>query len=219
MGKINNKDILKLLALASICTVLISKLNKDVSKIKKPDLSNIDEKELYISINYKLGKDFKSGKEVTYKDLSFTINKTKNVLFNELLDVISDTNRINSKEPSEYREMIDAYTKELDEVLVKSKTNTKIKVEVSDINGILNLMKRSIDSEFKEYINETNKILESDIYEKYKAVVKSTYPMVNKYVLLLLSIQKELINMLGRAGIDISDYNKVVKKFNNKVRK
>lgn len=88
MGKINNKDILKLLALASICTVLISKLNKDVSKIKKPDLSNIDEKELYISINYKLGKDFKSGKEVTYKDLSFTINKTKNVLFNELLDVI-----------------------------------------------------------------------------------------------------------------------------------
>lgn len=133
--------------------------------------------------------------------------------------MISDTNRINSKEPSEYREMIDAYTKELDEVLVKSKTNTKIKVEVSDINGILNLMKRSIDSEFKEYINETNKILESDIDEKYKAVVKSTYPMVNKYVLLLLSIQKELINMLGRAGIDISDYNKVVKKFNNKVCK
>lgn len=129
MGKINNKDIIKLLALASVCTVLISKLNKDVSKIKKPDLSNINEKELYISINYKLGKDFKSGKEVTYKDLSFTINKTKNVLFNELLDVVSDTNRIQSKEPSEYREMIDAYTKELDEVLIKSKTKTKIKVE------------------------------------------------------------------------------------------
>lgn len=219
MGKINNKDILKLLALASICSVLISKLNKDVSKIKKPDLSNLNEKELYISINYKLGKDFKSGKEVTYKDLSFTINKTKNVLFNELLDVISDTNRISSKEPSGYREMIDAYTKELDEVLVKSKTKTKIKVEVSDINGILSLMKRSIDSEFKEYINEANKILESDIDEKYKAVVKSTYPMVNKYVSLLLLIQKELISMLGRAGIDISDYNKVIKKFNNNVNK
>lgn len=219
MGKINNKDIIKLLVLASVCTVLISKLNKDVSKIKKPDLSNINEKELYISINYKLGKDFKSGKEVTYKDLSFTINKTKNVLFNELLDVVSDTNRIQSKEPSEYREMIDAYTKELDEVLIKSKTKTKIKVEVSDINGILNLMKRSIDSEFKEYINETNKILESDIDEKYKAVVKSTYPMVNKYVLLLLSIQKELINMLGRAGVDNSGYDKVIKKFRSSINK
>lgn len=115
--------------------------------------------------------------------------------------------------------MIDAYTKELDEVLVKSKTKTKIKVEVSDINGILNLMKRSIDSEFKEYINETNKILESDIDEKYKAVVKSTYPMVNKYVLLLLSIQKELINMLGRAGVDNSGYDKVIKKFRSSINK
>ena len=43
--------------------------------------------------------------------------------------------------------------------------------------------------------------------------------MVNKYVLLLLSIQKELINMLGRAGIDTSDYDKVIKKFRSSINK
>lgn len=214
-----NKDIMKLLGILALGITLAASLSKDLNKVNsnKDDFEGIDSKELYFESNYSLGKDYKSSnrRKIDYSDFEFALNKSKKLLFENLLNFLSDKKLIHNKSEKEYESLIEGYGKELKNIFKYSDKKFKIFVDKKDLKGIVRLIESSLTEDFKEYLDNADRLLnDPDIEDTQKSIIKSTYPLVKKYLKVSLSIEKEIIKMLERSGVNISKYTNVIKKSN-----
>lgn len=96
-----NNDILKLFGVLALGIALAASLSKDLSDIdsNKDDFKDVDSKELYFETNYILGKEYtsNSNRKIDYDDFEFAIRKSKQVLFENLLNFISDEKLFHNK--------------------------------------------------------------------------------------------------------------------------
>lgn len=90
-------------------------------------LRGIDSKELYFESNYSLGKDYKSSnrRKIDYSDFEFALNKSKKLLFENLLNFLSDKKLIHNKSEKEYESLIEGYGKELKNIFKYSDKNLR----------------------------------------------------------------------------------------------
>ena len=204
-----SKDIIKLFGMVVLGMTLAVSLSKDLNSVG----SNGDNFES----NYVLGKEYKSsnGRRIDYDDFEFTISKSKQVVFENLLNFVSDEKLFNYKSEKEYKSLIDGYKKELKYTFKYSDKKFKVFIDKKDLRKIIKLMKSTLTNDFKKYLNDIDIILKKpDINSVQKAVIESTYPLVKNYLKVFLSFEKELIKMLERSGIDIKKYTNVIKKSN-----
>lgn len=212
-----NNDILKLFGVLALGIALAASLSKDLSDIdsNKDDFKDVDSKELYFETNYILGKEYtsNSNRKIDYDDFEFAIRKSKQVLFENLLNFISDEKLFHNKSEKEYKSLVDGYSKELKHTFKYSDRKLKVFVDEKDLRKIVKLMKPSITDDFKKYLKDIDIILKNpDINPVQKYIIESTYPLVKKYLKVFLSFEKELIKMLERSGINIKNYINAIKK-------
>lgn len=214
-----SKDIIKLFGMVVLGMTLAVSLSKDLNSVGSngDNFDSVDSKELYFESNYVLGKEYKSsnGRRIDYDDFEFTISKSKQVVFENLLNFVSDEKLFNYKSEKEYKSLIDGYKKELKYTFKYSDKKFKVFIDKKDLRKIIKLMKSTLTNDFKKYLNDIDIILKKpDINSVQKAVIESTYPLVKNYLKVFLSFEKELIKMLERSGIDIKKYTNVIKKSN-----
>lgn len=112
-----NKDIIKLFGILALGITLATSLSKDLNNIdsNKDDFKDVDSKELYFETNYTLGKEYTSNnsRRIEYDDFEFAIRKSKQVVFENLLNFVSDEKLFHNKSEKEYKSLVDGYIKEL----------------------------------------------------------------------------------------------------------
>lgn len=218
-----NKDIIKLFGVLALGITLAASLSKDLSNMdsNKDDFKNIDPKELYFEINYTLGKEYtsNSNRKIDYDDFEFAIRKSKQVVFENLLNFVSDEKLFHNKSEKEYKSLVDGYGEELKRTFKYSVKKFKVFVDKKDLRKIISLMKSPITDDFKKYLKDIDIILKNpDVNPVQKSIIESSYPLVKNYLKVFLSFEKELIKMLERSGISIKNYINVIKK-SNKIMK
>lgn len=214
-----NKDIIKLFGVLALGITLAASLSKDLSNMdsNKDDFKNVDPKELYFEINYTLGKEYtsNSNRKIEYDDFEFAIRKSKQVVFENLLNFVSDEKLFYNKSEKEYKSLVDGYGKELKHTFKYSDKKFKIFVDKKDLRKIIKLMKSPITDDFKKYLRDIDIILKNpDTNSIQKSTIESTYPLVKNCLKIFLSFEKELIKMLERSGVNIKNYINVIKKSN-----
>ena len=214
-----DKDIIKLFGVLALGITLAASLSKDLSNIDsgKDDFKDVDSKELYFETNYTLGKEYNSNsnRKIDYDDFEFAIRKSKQVVFENLLNFVSDEKLFHNKSEKEYKSLVDGYGEELKYTFKYSAKKFKVFVDKKDLRKIVKLMKSPITDDFKKYLKDIDIILKNpDVDRVQKSTIESTYPLVKNYLKVFLSFEKELIKMLERSGINIKNYINVIKKSN-----